>query len=60
MLNDIDRLNAVIDRAGEDPEVVLEATYGWCWAVDALPAAGAQVHLAHPLGGRVRVPPGEE
>jgi transposase len=30
--------------------VVLEATYGWYWAVDALQAAGASVHLAHPLG----------
>jgi transposase len=30
--------------------VVLEATYGWYWAVDALQAAGAVVHLAHPLG----------
>jgi transposase len=30
--------------------VVLEATYGWYWAVDVLQAAGAQVHLAHPLG----------
>jgi hypothetical protein len=29
ILNDVDRLNSVIDRAGEDPEVVLEATYGW-------------------------------
>ena len=28
----------------------MEATYGWYWAVDALQAAGAQVHLAHPLG----------
>ena len=28
ILNDVDRLNAVIDRAGVDPEVVLEATYG--------------------------------
>ena len=37
-------------RAGEAPEVVLEATYGWYWAVDALQAAGARVHLAHPLG----------
>jgi len=40
----------VIARAGECPEVVLEATYGWYWAVDALQAAGATVHLAHPLG----------
>jgi transposase len=50
ILNDVDRLNSVIARAGEDPEVVLEATYGWYWAVDALQAAGARVHLAHPLG----------
>jgi transposase len=48
--NDVDQLTAVIGRAGEDPEVVLEATYGWYWAVDALQAAGALVHLAHPLG----------
>jgi transposase len=50
ILNDVDRLNGVIARAGEAPEVVLEATYGWYWAVDALQAAGAKVHLAHPLG----------
>src|SRR3954449_5510915 len=50
ILNDVDRLNAVMARAGETPEVVLEATYGWYWAVDALQAAGARVHLAHPLG----------
>ena len=37
-------------RAGESPEVVLEATYGWYWAVDALTELGASVHLAHPLG----------
>jgi transposase len=30
--------------------VVLEATYGWYWAADTLAAAGAEVHLAHPLG----------
>jgi transposase len=35
---------------GEAPQVVLEATYGWYWAVDVLADAGAQVHLAHPLG----------
>lgn len=50
ILNDVDRINAVMARAGEDPEVVLEATYGWYWAVDALQAGGAHVHLAHPLG----------
>lgn len=39
-----------IALAGESPEVVLEATYGWYWAVDVLTDAGARVHLAHPLG----------
>jgi transposase len=48
--NDVDSLSRVMARAGVDPEVVLEATYGWYWAVDALQAAGARVHLAHPLG----------
>jgi hypothetical protein len=28
--NDPDYLRAVMARAGEAPEVVLEATYGWC------------------------------
>jgi transposase len=50
ILNDVESLERVIARGGEDPEVVLEATYGWYWAVDALQAAGANVHLAHPLG----------
>jgi transposase len=50
IVNGADRLIEVMQRAGECPEVVLEATYGWYWAVDALQAAGASVHLAHPLG----------
>jgi transposase len=50
IVNDVDRLTNVIARAGQCPEVVLEATYGWYWAVDALQASGASVHLAHPLG----------
>jgi transposase len=48
--NDADTLAEVLCRAGESPEVVLEATYGWYWAVDTLQAVGASVHLAHPLG----------
>jgi transposase len=39
-----------LEMAGSEPEVVLEATYGWYWAVDVLHACGARVHLAHPLG----------
>ncbi len=45
-------LRRVIARAGKRPKVVLEATYGWYWAADTLAAAGAEVHLAHPLGVR--------
>jgi transposase len=48
--NDPEYLRQVMARAGEHPEVVLEATYGWYWAVDTLAELGAQVHLAHPLG----------
>src|SRR6266496_1768154 len=43
-------LRREIARAGKAPRVVLEATYGWYWAADTLAAAGAEVHLAHPLG----------
>src|SRR5205085_7537927 len=43
-------LRKVIARAGENPRVVVEATYGWYWAADVLEEAGAEVHLAHPLG----------
>jgi transposase len=48
--NDRDYLRGVMARAGEAPEVVLEATYGWYWAADTLAELGAHVHLAHPLG----------
>src|SRR5215472_13952323 len=43
-------LRQEIARAGKNPRVVLEAAYGWYWAADVLQAAGAEVHLAHPLG----------
>ncbi len=48
--NDAAVLAAEVAKAGEHPEVVLEATYGWYWAADVLAECGAQVHLAHPLG----------
>jgi len=48
--NDPDRLREVMSRAGDAPEVVLEACYGWYWAADTLAELGATVHLAHPLG----------
>lgn len=48
--NDAMTLAAEVAKAGEHPEVVLEATYGWYWAADVLAECGAKVHLAHPLG----------
>jgi transposase len=41
-------LAAAVTAAGECPEVVIEATYGWYWAVDVLQELGARVHLANP------------
>jgi transposase len=48
--NSPQELHREIARAGRSPQVVLEATYGWYWAADVLAEAGAEVHLAHPLG----------
>src|ERR671910_930843 len=48
--NDPVALGLALAEAGPDPEVALEATYGWYWAADALQAAGARVHLVHPSG----------
>jgi transposase len=39
-----------VSAAGPDPEVVLEATWGWYWAADVIAEAGGRVHLVHPLG----------
>jgi hypothetical protein len=46
LANDPETLVAEVLKTGEAPEVAIEATYGWYWAVDALEAAGANVHLA--------------
>jgi transposase len=48
--NDPKALVAECRKAGRGAPVVIEATYGWYWAVDALLAARFEVHLAHPLG----------
>jgi hypothetical protein len=50
IVNDPVALGLQLEQAGSGPEVVLEATYGWYWAVDVLQACGARVYLAHPLG----------
>src|SRR6266704_2679746 len=46
--NDPFALSAVMGEAGTAPAVVIEATYGWYWAVDLLQDLGAAVHLASP------------
>jgi transposase len=43
-------LAAELAKAGEHPEVILEATLGWYWAADVIQECGGTVHLAHPLG----------
>lgn len=48
--NDPVVLSMAVAEAGPDPEVVLEACYGWYWAADLLQAEGARVRLVHPLG----------
>jgi transposase len=48
--NDPLALLEAVSSAGSDAEVVVEATYGWYWAVDLLQEAGFAVHLAHPSG----------
>jgi transposase len=48
--NDPVALATAVSAAGPNPEVVLEATFGWYWAADVLQDLGANVHLAHPLG----------
>ena len=48
--NEPDRLLAEVAKAGPGAEVILEATYGWYWAVQLLQDAGHPVHLAHPAG----------
>ena len=48
--NDALTLGLEIEKAGPEPEVVLEATWGWYWAADVISQAGGHVHLAHPLG----------
>jgi transposase len=46
--NDPFEFVAVMAQAGSAPAVVIEASYGWYWAVDLLQDLGATVHLANP------------
>ena len=40
--NDPLAIAAAVAEAGPEPEVVIEATYGWYWVVDLLQAGGAR------------------
>ena len=40
--------------------MVIEATYGWYWAVDLLQEPARSVHLAHPSGDELGQPAGQE
>ncbi len=43
-------LSQAMDEAGPCPQVAIEATAGWYWAVDVLQELGAEVHLVNPSG----------
>ena len=47
--NDPLTLRAEIERLGSDVEVAMEATWGLYWVADVITAAGATLHLVHPL-----------
>ena len=48
--NDPAALLEAVTEFADAPEVIIEATYGWYWAVDWLQGNGLSVHLAHPAG----------
>lgn len=59
--NDRQALLREVGKAGPGAPVAIEATFGWCWAVDALQGQGFEVHLAHPKGLKsFRGPAGED
>ena len=41
-------LGVALADAGPEPEVAVEATFGWYWAVDTLRSEGANVRLVNP------------
>jgi transposase len=48
--NDPVALAAAMADAGPNPQVAIEASYGWYWAVDVLEGLGAEVRLVNPSG----------
>lgn len=43
-------LSQAVGEAGPCPQVAIEATAGWYWAVDVCQELGAEVHLVNPSG----------
>ena len=61
IVNDPVALGLEIERAGPDPEVVLEATYGWYWAVDVLRRLWSTGASGTSVGSqRISIPAGEK
>jgi len=58
--NDLDSLAAVMARAGEAPQVVLEASYGWYWGSMPCRPVGRRSISRTRCGEGFRVPAGEE
>jgi hypothetical protein len=58
--NDPVALSVAVAEAGPDPEVVLEACYGWYWAADLLQANGARGASGAPIGAALGHPPSQE
>ena len=48
--NEPSRLAKEVSAAPVGSDVIVEATYGWYWAVDLLEEMGYSVHLANPHG----------
>jgi hypothetical protein len=42
--DDVLASSSALTAAGEHPEVVIEATYGWYWGADLLQDLGCRVH----------------
>ena len=61
IVNDPVALQLQLEDAGADPEVVLEATYGWYWAVDVLASPRSAGASGTSFGGqRISVPSSEK
>lgn len=52
IVNDPVALQLQLEQASANPEVVLDATYGWYWAVNLPQAGRARLHLAYSLGAK--------